>query len=399
MAQTIPRGWQELELKDFLRFTPREVEKPKVKYRSLGIRSHCKGTFIREVENPDKVMMETLYAVKKDDLIVNITFAWEGAIALVNKSDEGALVSHRFPTYVFDRKVVVSEFFRYLIPSKRLVSDLGIISPGGAGRNRVLDRKDFLHLRFVMPPIEEQKMIAEILSTWDRAIDTLTNLIDAKTKLKKDLMHKLLTGKIRLPGFSKEWDTKTIGEFTDCTSGGTPNTSIETYWGGPILWMSSGELNKKLVEEVDGRITEAGLRNSSTKMIPKRCVLIGLAGQGKTRGTVAINMIELCTNQSIAAIFPNSTFVPEYLYYNLESRYDELRRLSTGDGGRGGLNLSIIRSLSVPFPEVAEQSAIAKIFIFGDKVISHLQKKKDLLTAQKKGLMQKLLTGKIRVNI
>ncbi|MCX5727118.1 MAG: hypothetical protein NT030_08170, partial [Candidatus Saganbacteria bacterium] len=95
MERTIPRGWQEIEIKDFLKFTPREVEKPKVKYRSLGIRSHGKGTFVREVANPDKVMMEILYAVKKDDLIVNITFAWEGAVALVNKSDEGALVSHR----------------------------------------------------------------------------------------------------------------------------------------------------------------------------------------------------------------------------------------------------------------------------------------------------------------
>ncbi len=399
MARTIPRGWQELEIEDFLKFTPREVVKPEIKYRSLGIRSHCKGTFIREVENPDKVMMETLYAVKKDDLIVNITFAWEGAIALVNRSDEGALVSHRFPTYVFDRKVVIPDFFRYMIPSKNFVKRLGIISPGGAGRNRVLDRKDFLHLRFIIPPTEEQKIIVAILSTWDRAIETLNDLINARIKIRKGLMQKLLTGKMRLPGFSKKWGTKSIGEFTDCTSGGTPNTAIEAYWGGSIRWMSSGELNKKLVEEVVGRITEEGLRNSSTKMIPKKCVLIGLAGQGKTRGTAAMNMIELCTNQSIAAIFPNPAFVPEYLYYNLDSRYDELRRLSTGDGGRGGLNLSIIRSLSVPFPEISEQSDIARIFVFGDKVIFKLQKKKDLLITQKTGLMQELLTGKIRVRV
>jgi type I restriction enzyme S subunit len=121
MARTIPRGWQELEINEFLQFTPREVQKPKGQYRSLGIRSHCKGTFLREVEDPDKVMMETLYAVKKNDLIVNITFAWEGAVALVKESDEGALVSHRFPTYVFDRNVVIPEFFQYLIPSKRFV--------------------------------------------------------------------------------------------------------------------------------------------------------------------------------------------------------------------------------------------------------------------------------------
>ena len=74
----------------------------------------------------------------------------------------------------------------------------------------------------------------------------------------------------------------------------------------------------------------------------KYCILIGLAGQGKTRGTVAMNMIELCMNQSIAAIFPSKDFYEDYLYHNLDFRYDELRQLSTGDGGRGGLNLNII---------------------------------------------------------
>ena len=197
MARAIPRGWKELEIKYFLKFTPREVEKPKGAYRALGIRSHCKGTFIRQVEDPEKVMMESLYEVKKDDLIVNITFAWEGAVALVNKSDEGALVSHRFPTFVFDRSVVIPEYFRYLLSSKRFVYELGVISPGGAGRNRVLDRKDFMHLSFVMPPVEDQKKIAQILLTWDRAIEFLSKLINEKEAFKKGLMQKTFIAKGR----------------------------------------------------------------------------------------------------------------------------------------------------------------------------------------------------------
>ena len=73
--------------------------------------------------------------------------------------------------------------------------------------------------------------------------------------------------------------------------------------------MNSGELNLKIVNDVEGRITSLGLKKSSTRLIPANCILIGLAGQGKTRGTVAINTVELCTNQSIAAIFPNSQFI------------------------------------------------------------------------------------------
>jgi len=113
-----------------------------------------------------------------------------------------------------------------------------------------------------------------------------------------------------IPG---DWDTKTIGSFAYCTAGGTPSTQCIDYWDGPIRWMNSGELNLKIVHEVEGRITKKGLENSSTKLIPSKCVLIGLAGQGKTRGTVAMNMVELCTNQSIAAILPNPSYFVKYL--------------------------------------------------------------------------------------
>jgi type I restriction enzyme S subunit len=161
--------------------------------------------------------------------------------------------------------------------------------------------------------------------------------------------------------------------------------------------MNSGELNLKTVYEVEGRITELGLKNSSAKIIPPKCVLIGLAGQGKTRGTAAMNYVELCTNQSIAAIFPSQSFVSEYLYYNLDARYDELRELSAGDGGRGGLNLTIIKSLSIPFPTHAEQTAIATALSDMDAAIAALEARRDKTRSLKQGMMQALLAGRVRL--
>jgi type I restriction enzyme S subunit len=249
----------------------------------------------------------------------------------------------------------------------------------------------------VCPPPPEQRAIAGALSDVDALLGGLDQLIAKKRDLKQAAMQQLLTGKHRLAGFRGEWAVKRIGEFTDCTSGGTPSTLMPSYWGGSIPWMSSGELNLKIVAEVEGRITEDGLNNSSTKMIPKKCVLIGLAGQGKTRGTVAMNLIELCTNQSIAAIFPSPAFVPEYLYYNLDTRYDELRGLSTGDGGRGGLNLTIIKSMPVPLPTVAEQTAIAEVLTNLDAELAALEQRRAKTRALKQGMMQELLTGKTRL--
>ncbi len=200
--------------------------------------------------------------------------------------------------------------------------------------------------------------------------------------------------KLRFPEFRDAggWDETTIGNISrDVIAGGTPSTNELKYWNGNIRWMNSGELNNKIVNEVHGRITEFGLKKSSTRQIPKYCILIGLAGQGKTRGTVAINMIELCTNQSIAAIFPNdSLFHSFYLYHDLDNRYEELRSLSAGGEGRGGLNLQIIKALKVYLPNLGEQKKIADCLSTLDELISAQTQKLEALKVHKIGLMQQL---------
>lgn len=194
-----------------------------------------------------------------------------------------------------------------------------------------------------------------------------------------------------------DWECLKIKEFTDIRTGGTPSTQNASFWNGRIRWMNSGELNKKFVYDVANRITEAGLNGSSTSLIPPECVLIGLAGQGKTRGTVAMNFVELCTNQSIAAIIPGDNFKPKYLYYNLDDRYSELRALSTGDGGRGGLNKNILLNLGIPVPSISEQQKIAEVLTDIDGLITELERVRDKKIAIKTGVMQELLTGKRRL--
>jgi type I restriction enzyme S subunit len=203
---------------------------------------------------------------------------------------------------------------------------------------------------------------------------------------------------LRFPEFSGEWESTKVGRISNkIVAGGTPSTLKVEYWGGDIRWMSSGELNYKKVFEVEKRITTLGLNKSSTKEIPEHCILIGLAGQGKTRGTVAMNMLGLCINQSIAAIHPNNNvFDFNFLYHNLDNRYDELRRLSTGEGGRGGLNLQIIKTLDISLPTKLEQQKIAAFLTAVDNKIEKLSKKQALLGEYKKGLMQQIFSQEIR---
>jgi len=189
--------WEEVRLNQVLFHKARPIDKPKEGYWRLGLRSHAKGTFHTFVDDPMTVSMDTLYVVKENDLIVNITFAWEHALAIATKNDEDKLVSHRFPTYVF-KSEYDADFFKYYMFQPRFKYELVNISPGGAGRNRVMSKKDFLKLKVTIPPKQEQQKIAQILTTADKEIMLLKKELEALKEQKRGLMQKLLTGEVRV---------------------------------------------------------------------------------------------------------------------------------------------------------------------------------------------------------
>jgi type I restriction enzyme S subunit len=190
--------WKQVKLGAFLHPKFRKVVKPVGAYLRLGIRSHGKGTFTSVVDDPETIALTHLFQARKDDLIVNITFAWEGAIALVGPDGNGALVSHRFPTYVFDTSKMLPEYFKHLMVTDRFFYELDLISPGGAGRNRVMNKGDFLKITVTIPGVEEQKKIAGVLGGMNEQIDLLKKYLGKLQKQKSGLMQKLLSGEIRV---------------------------------------------------------------------------------------------------------------------------------------------------------------------------------------------------------
>ena len=187
------------------------------------------------------------------------------------------------------------------------------------------------------------------------------------------------------------WEQRKLGQCSVIITGGTPSTRILEYWSPKeIPWMSSGEINKKRISKTDDKISKLGLEQSSARWVKKNSILIALAGQGKTRGTVAINGIDLTTNQSIAAIELDSVFNTEFVFQNLDSRYDELRKESSGDGTRGGLNKKIISDLYIPYTEYKEQDSIGDFFKKLDNLITLHQRKLNKLENLKKAYLEEL---------
>ena len=184
---------------------------------------------------------------------------------------------------------------------------------------------------------------------------------------------------------NKKLPIKKIKDFAKCIAGATPSTAESSYWdNGTIPWMSSGEVNQGRIYSTEKKITQKGYDNASTKLIPPHTVVIAMAGQGKTRGTVGVAEIELCTNQSICSVVTDDTVDVDYLYYFLKLQYEALRGASNGAAGRGGLNLKIIGDFPVIVPDLNLQKSFVKCVNQIDKSKFILQKMIEKLELLKK---------------
>ena len=226
---------------------------------------------------------------------------------------------------------------------------------------------NILKIQIPIPPIEVQKEIVQILDKFGELETELEVLLEAELEVRKS-QYDFWRGKL----FDNN-DVKylKISEFANCCAGATPSTSKSEYWdNGTIPWMSSGEVNNIQIYGTEKKITKLGYNSSSTKMLPINTVVIALAGQGKTRGMVAITRTEVCTNQSLCGVIPDNRVDNEYLFYYLQSRYKDLRRISSGDGTRGGLNLKMIGDYIVPVPCLEKQRKIVNVLNKFSKIIN-----------------------------
>lgn len=160
-------------------------------YREIGIRSHGKGIFHKEMVSGDQLGNKRVFWVEKNTLVLNIVFAWEQAVATVSKEECGMIASHRFPMFKGKNKASV-EFVKHFLLTNKGKFLLGLASPGGAGRNRTLGQKEFENLEFHVPEdLDEQVLIADCLSALDTLISAHTQKLDILKIHKKGLMQGL----------------------------------------------------------------------------------------------------------------------------------------------------------------------------------------------------------------
>jgi type I restriction enzyme S subunit len=255
-------------------------------------------------------------------------------------------------------------------------------------------------VKIPIPPFAEQKKIAEILSTWDRAIALAGRLIAAKEQRKKALMQRLLTGRVRFREFGgEEWNAVQIKDIGRVVSGGTPSTANKKYWDGTINWCIPTDITKlkghKFLGGTEKKISQLGYEKSSANLLPKNSVIVCTRA---TIGDCAINIVPMTTNQGFKSIIPHDIHF-ELLYYQMLTKKQQLLKLANGSTF-SEVSKKDFENLSLHIPQsIPEQQKIAAVLQAADREIALLRQKRAALAQQKKGLMQVLLTGQVRVKI
>ena len=353
------------------------------------------GTILRSDGNRnllyDKSNLSNYKLVHKDDFIVHLRSFEAG----FEKANSDGIVSPAY--HVFHGKDTDTRFYYPFFRSKRFIEQILTPHVYGIRDGRSIDIESMKSSYIPATSLIEQIRIGKFIDSFDSLISLHQRKLDNVKMLKKSLLQKLFpkdgekTPELRFPGFTDAWEQRKLGEVSEIVTGGTPSKAIKEYWEPhEIPWMSSGEINKRRLYSTDNMISIEGFNNSSAKWIKEKSVLVALAGQGKTRGMVAINYIPLTTNQSLAALEPFSILNYEFLFQSLFLMYDELREISSGDGTRGGLNKELLSNILLFVPSLGEQKCIALLLEQFDSLISLHQRKLDHLKELKKGLLQQM---------
>lgn len=322
--------------------------------------------------------------------------------AFINEVD--AAINQDLKALIPNKRKITAEYLLYSILHKS-----NIIEKMGTGTTvKGIRLEQLKSLLIHVPPIKEQKKIASILSTVDRAIEKTEAIIEQTEKVKKGLMQQLLTKGIGHTKFKKteigeipeEWEVKSISEVAKVVSGGTPSKQISEYWeNGTIPWATPTDItsnDNKYISTTQLMITESGLRNSSANLLPKGSVLMTSRA---TIGPRCINTVPMATNQGFKSFICDPDVLHnEYLYYLIDKIKDQFIALASGSTFLE-ISKSAVETFKIPVPPLEEQIEIAKMLSSLDEKLSVEKVKKESLQTIKKALMQVLLTGKVRVKV
>ena len=283
-----------------------------------------------------------------------------------------------------NRNIINPRYARYIFYSRQFRRQIVKISKKSVNQASFAVT-DLKKIKIKLPSIEKQKCIVEILDLVNNTIEKFKNELGLLDELIKARFVEMF-GDIHN---SKLYPYVNIDSITTVLSGGTPDRKVEEYWdNGSIRWVKTTELQNCVITDTEERITQAGMDNSSAKIVPIGSVLIAMYGQGKTRGMTGYLAVECTTNQACACILPTKKINQIFLWKYMILSYDKLRNMAKG-GNQPNLNIGLIKKFPILFPPIELQNEFADFVRQIDKSKFEIQKSLEKTQELYDSLMQK----------
>ncbi|RVH97637.1 restriction endonuclease subunit S [Sinorhizobium meliloti] len=419
MSVEAPKGWTAARFRDAMRLEQRrEPIDPTRSYKLLGVRWYGNGAFLREERIGEGLSAQHIYRVQPGDVIYNRLFAWKGSFGLVGDDLAGCYVSNEFPLFAARLDRVDPQFLLRVLQHPRTSERADAFSTGttSISRNR-LSEEDFLHFPIDLPPLAEQRAIAEVLGAVEEAIATSEALIATIVDTKHATMRELLTRGLRrerapmkpLPArwvlgrvaeaithIPADWNLVALTKVAKLESGHTPSRDKADYWGGEIPWLSLADTDALDLLEVDQTsqcVTPKGIDNSSARILPKDTVVFSRTA---TVGKSSRMKRPMATSQDFANWVCGPTLSPAYLvqvFRHMKREWDRLQEGSTHQT----IYMPVFKKLQILLPSIAEQQKIADVGEAFDIRIAKERETHKTLTQNRDALAQELLSGRVRL--
>lgn len=312
-----------------------------------------------------------------------------GTSAVIDKNLDGSIGFATIVTRLNDKQKNVPEYLCWYFNSpknKRIITNMIT----GDGRNN-LNMKDFNKLVVPNPCTEEQQKIADFLSSVDEIITASEQEIANLEERKKGAMQKIFSQEVRFKADDGSeypaWEEKRLGDVANIVGGGTPNTEKEEYWNGDIQWFTPSEIGKsKFVNYSIRTITQAGLDNSSAKLLPINTILLSTRA---TLGEMSIAKRKCCTNQGFQSLIIKNGVNVEYIYYLQDNIKSYCKKYSSGSTFLE-ISKRQLEKCKIQLPCSEEQKKIADFLSSFDEAIDLAKQELELWKEIKKGLLQQM---------
>ena len=322
---------------------------------------------------------------REGDIAYNMMRMWQGASG---RASTDGLVS---PAYVVlsPTDKIDTRFASHWFKSARMIYLFWAYSHGLTEDRLRLYYDDFAEIPAAPPPLPDQHRIAAILDEWDKAIATVEKLVRSQQRRKGGLIKSVFFG-------DANWFDASVSKLADVVGGGTPSTNKRAYWDGDIPWCTPTDitgLDTRYIEATERTISETGLAASNASLLPVGSII--LCSRASV-GECAINLVPMATNQGFQSLIPKDQNDRYFLYYLVQAYKRDLVRLSAGSTFLE-FPRSALRSMNIRIPEAQQRQHIGRMLSEVDDEIAQTTALLERLRLQKRGLMQKLLSGDLPV--